>query len=121
DLALAPDTTGAEVWASQGIFARGVSLGAPPDAWNHKGQNWALPPYDPRALAAAGFAPYAEVIRASMSHGAALRIDHVMGLELLFWIPEGASATEGGYVHYPSRELFAVLALESHRQRCAVI
>ncbi len=121
DLALAPDPAGAEAWTGQALFAHDVAIGAPPDDWNLKGQNWALRPYNPSALMATGCIPYADMIRANMSHAGALRIDHMMGLERLFWIPDGAEAKDGSYVRYPADELFAVLALESHRKRCAVI
>lgn len=121
DLALAPDAGGAEAWANQSLLAQGARLGAPPDDWNQKGQNWGLPPYNPLALTAAAYRPFAAVIRANMQHGGALRIDHAMGLERMYWIPEGADAHEGGYVRYPVDELIGILALESQRQKCLVI
>lgn len=121
DLALAPDGSGAEAWAGQSMFAQGVRLGAPPDEWNHKGQDWGLPPYNPHALNAAAYAPVTAVLRANMRHAGALRMDHAMGLQRMYWIPEGAGPQDGAYVRYPVDDLFGVLALESHRQRCIVI
>lgn len=121
DLALAPDSSGAEIWANPTCFARGVSIGAPPDVWNPLGQSWGLPPFVPSALRHAGYAPFAAVLRANMTHRGALRIDHAMGLERLFWIPEGGSPRDGAYVRYPVNDLFAILALESARAECLVI
>lgn len=121
DLALAPDRNGAEAWGNSGLFAQGVTLGAPPDDWNLKGQNWGLPPYSPLALRQAGYRPFIDVIRANMRHAGALRLDHAMWLERMYWIPEGMGAHDGGYVRYPIDDLMGILALESHRQRCIVI
>lgn len=121
DLALAPDRSGAEYWSDRGIFASGVTLGAPPDDWNLKGQNWGLPPYSPTHLREAGYRPFIEIIRANMQHAGALRLDHAMWLERMYWIPEGMSAHDGGYLRYPTEDLMGILALESQRQRCLVI
>jgi 4-alpha-glucanotransferase len=121
DLALAADRAGAETWMNRGFIAKGVSLGAPPDDWNLRGQNWGLPAYNPHALRAAAYAPFAAILRANMRHGGALRIDHVMGLERAFWIPHGAAAQDGGYVRFPVADMMGVLALESARQKCLVI
>ncbi|MEA3192330.1 MAG: 4-alpha-glucanotransferase [Betaproteobacteria bacterium] len=121
DLALGADRGGAEVWSDPEAYAMTVSTGAPPDEFNPKGQDWGLPPYSPRALRARRFRPFAELLRANMPRGGALRIDHVMALMRLYWIPLGAKADRGGYVSYPLRELVAVLAEESRRNRCMVI
>lgn len=121
DLALATDANGADAWAQQGLYAAGVAIGAPPDAWNLRGQNWGMPPMNPMALRERGFAPFAAVVTANMRHGGALRIDHVMSLQRLFWIPDGAEAREGAYVRQPFDELLGIVALESQRQRCMVI
>lgn len=121
DLALAPDSSGGEIWANQELFAHGATLGAPPDPWNPLGQNWGLPPYVPQAMRADAYRQWADVIRALMSRGGALRIDHAIGLERMFWIPAGAGPADGGYVRYPVDELFGVLALESLRQQSLVV
>ncbi len=121
DLALAPDANGAEAWAHQSLLAQGVRLGAPPDEWNQRGQDWGLPPYNPLALRGVAYRPFTAVIRANMNHAGALRMDHVMGLERMYWIPQGAGPRDGGYVRYPVDDLIGVLALESRRQRCLVI
>jgi (1->4)-alpha-D-glucan 1-alpha-D-glucosylmutase len=120
DLAVGADPTGAECWSGQAFLARGATIGAPPDALNLFGQNWGLPPLDPFALADAGYAPLTDLWRSNM-RGGALRIDHILGLVRLFWIPSGASAAEGAYVRYPWRELLGLLAAQSQRSRCMVI
>ncbi len=121
DLALAPDGSGAEVWANQGLFAQGATLGAPPDVLNHLGQNWGLPPYVPDAMRSDAYRQWSGVIRAIMGRGGAMRVDHAIGLERMFWVPEGASAADGGYVRYPVDDLFGVLALESVRAESLLI
>jgi (1->4)-alpha-D-glucan 1-alpha-D-glucosylmutase len=120
DLAVGADPTGAECWSGQAFLARGATIGAPPDPLNLFGQNWGLPPLDPFALADADYAPLTELWRSNM-RGGALRIDHILGLVRLFWIPVGASAAEGAYVRYPWRELLGLLAAQSQRSRCMVI
>ena len=121
DLALGADADGAESWMNRGLMAEGVRVGAPPDDWNLNGQNWGLPPYNPIALRDADYAPFVAVLRAAMRHAGALRIDHAMSLERLFWIPDGAPPADGGYVRYPVEDLFAVVAREGAAQRCVVI
>ena len=121
DLALGADRGGAEVWSDQDAFAGGASCGAPPDEFNPRGQDWGLPPYSPRALRAKAYKPFIELLRANMPVGGALRMDHVMALSRLWWIPQGAKPESGGYVRYPFRELLAILAAESRRARCLVI
>ena len=121
DLAVGVDRGGADAWAAQDLYALGASVGCPPDDFNLHGQNWGLPPMLPHALRAAAYAPFIETLRANMQHTGALRIDHVMGLMRLFWVPAGVRASEGGYVHYPLADLLGILALESQRQRCLVI
>lgn len=121
DLAVSVDRSGAESWANQRLYAVEASIGAPPDAYNLAGQNWNLPPLAPARLRDAAYAPFIATLRASMRHAGALRIDHVMGLMRLFWIPPGAKPTEGAYVYYPRDDLLGILALESQRHRCLVI
>ncbi len=121
DLAVSVDRGGAEAWANQDLYALAVSVGAPPDDFNLNGQNWGLPPPIPDRLRATGYAPFIATLRANMHHTGALRIDHVMGLMRLFWIPEGAPASQGAYVHYPLHDMLGILALESHRNRCLVV
>lgn len=121
DLALGSDPGGAEVWCDQKAFAPGMSIGAPPDEFNPVGQDWGLPPYSPRALAAAGYRPFVDLLKANMPEGGALRMDHVMSLMRLWWIPLGNEPDRGGYVHYPFQALLAVLAEQSRARRCLVI
>jgi len=121
DLAISIDRGGAESWANQAVYAVGASVGAPPDEVNLKGQNWGLPPLRPEALRAARYEPFIATLRANMRYSGALRIDHVMGLYRLYWIPPGASAADGAYVRYPFEDLVTILALESHRNECMVI
>lgn len=121
DLAVGASPDGAEVWADQSLFAAEASFGAPPDPFATKGQDWGMPPIDPLALTARGFEPFIELLQANMAHAGGLRIDHIIGLQRLFWIPKGATAADGAYVRYPVDELFGLLALESYRNECFVI
>ena len=121
DLAVGAAPDGAEVWANPSGFARGVAVGAPPDPFSTNGQNWNLPPPNPEALVANGCAAFNELLAANMRHAGALRIDHVMGLARLFWIPDGAAPVDGAYVSYPLETLLGALAAESNRASCLVV
>jgi (1->4)-alpha-D-glucan 1-alpha-D-glucosylmutase len=121
DIAVSVDSGGAEAWGNQDSYALGASIGAPPDEINLQGQAWGLPPLHPERLRAAAYEPFIAVLRANMRHAGAVRIDHVMGLARLFWVPKGGSAKDGAYVRYPFEDLLGVLALESERNRCMVI
>ena len=121
DLAVSVDRAGSDAWAQQDVYALGASIGAPPDDFNLKGQDWGLPPLRPDRLRATRYGLYAAALRTAMAHAGALRIDHVMQLMRLYWIPRGASAESGAYVHYDLEEMLAILALESHRNKCLVI
>lgn len=115
DLAVGVDPAGADAWLWSDAFARGMAVGAPPDEFNTQGQNWGLPPFDPWRLRAAAYEPFVQTIRAAFRHAGGVRLDHVMGLYRLFWIPDGAPASEGTYVRYPARDLLDIVALESSR------
>jgi len=121
DLAVSVDRGGAETWANRDCYALGASVGAPPDDFNLEGQDWGLSPWIPERLRAAAYAPFIATLRANMRHMGALRIDHVMGLMRLFWIPRGNGAGAGTYVSYPFDDLLGILMLESQRNRCLVI
>ncbi|MFF1403749.1 4-alpha-glucanotransferase [Streptomyces sp. NPDC058294] len=121
DLAVGVHPSGADAWAQQDVFAAGMSVGAPPDAFNARGQDWGLPPWRPDRLAACGHAPYRDLLRALFRYAGALRIDHVMGLFRLWWIPQGSPPTEGTYIHYDSDAMLAILALEATRAGAVVI
>jgi len=118
-IGLAPD--GAEVSAAPGEFLAGLNVGAPPDAFNPNGQDWALTSFSPQALVATGFAPFIATLRANMRHVGGVRIDHAMGLKRLWVVPRGGSPRDGAYLSYPVDDLLRLLALESHRHRAIVI
>jgi 4-alpha-glucanotransferase len=121
DIAVGVTPASATAWASPGVCLSGVSVGAPPDFFNLHGQNWGLAPLSPAGLRESAYALFAATLRHNMRHAGAVRIDHVMGLQRLFWIPEGASPAEGAYVRYPFADLAHIIALESERHRCLVI
>ncbi|MDO8352444.1 MAG: 4-alpha-glucanotransferase, partial [Aestuariivirga sp.] len=121
DLALGCAYEGGEVWARPELFASSVSMGAPPDPFARDGQVWNLPPFNPLALARAGYEPFAEILRANMRHAKVLRIDHILGLSRQFWVPRGASGADGAYVTMPMERLLAITAAESVRAKCLVI
>jgi len=112
---------GADAWAWQDVLAEGVDVGAPPDAFNSQGQNWGSPPLIPWRLRDADYEPFIQSIRATMAGGGGLRIDHVMGLFRLWWVPANGSAADGAYVRYPSDDLLDIVALESHRAQALVV
>ncbi len=120
DLAVGVDPGGFDAWYWQDQIAPGISVGAPPDEFNLAGQSWGVAAFDPWALRAASFEPFIRTIRANLSAGG-LRIDHVMGLFRLFWVPPGGDASLGTYVRYPAAELLDILALESHRAGAFVV
>ncbi|MGQ0578080.1 MAG: 4-alpha-glucanotransferase [Betaproteobacteria bacterium] len=121
DLAVSVDRAGSDTWASPDCYALGASVGAPPDEFNPNGQDWGLPPLRPDRLRARGYRLFIDALRENMRQAGALRIDHVMGLMRLYWIPQGKAAREGTYVHYALDEMLAIVALESERNRCMVV
>lgn len=121
DLAVSVAPDGAEVWSGQDVYALEASVGCPPDPLGPAGQDWGLPPLVPHALAEAAYRPFIELLRINMAQPGALRLDHVMGLRRLFWIPRGRKAADGAYLAYAFEDLLGILALESHRNRCLVI
>ncbi|WP_284943964.1 glycogen debranching protein GlgX [Acidisoma cladoniae] len=121
DLAVGTAPHGAEAWAEQDLLMTGVSVGAPPDPFSMEGQNWSLPPPNPLAMAAEGFAGFAGLLRANMRHAGALRIDHVLALNRLFLIPEGGRATDGAYLAYPLQDMLGITTLESRAAQCIVV
>lgn len=121
DLAVGVHPGGADAWAQGEVFAAGMSVGAPPDAFNARGQDWGLPPWRPDVLAASGYAAYRGLLHGILRHAGALRIDHVMGLFRLWWVPQGCPPTEGTYVRYDADAMLAVLALEAYRAGAVVI
>ena len=121
DLAVGVHPEGADVWALGDVLASGATVGAPPDMYNQQGQNWSQPPWRPDALARAAYKPYRDMLRTVLRHAGAIRIDHVIGLFRLWWIPEGADSGDGAYVRYDHEALVGILALEAHRAGAVVI
>ncbi|MFC5380299.1 4-alpha-glucanotransferase [Aquipuribacter nitratireducens] len=121
DLAVGVHPDGADAWALQDSVARGVSVGAPPDAFNQQGQDWSQPPWRPDALAASAYAPLRDMLRAVLRHGGGIRIDHIIGLFRLWWIPSGAGPAAGTYVRFDHEAMIGVLALEAHRAGAVVV
>jgi 4-alpha-glucanotransferase len=121
DLAVGVDPGGPDGWALQQDLAVGFTVGAPPDAFNQQGQDWRLPPWRPDRLAETGYAPFRDMVRAVLRKGGGLRVDHVLGLFRLWWVPEGASAAEGTYITYDARAMLGILALEAHRANGLVV
>ena len=121
DLPIGVDPDGADAWAWQDVFAQNIGVGAPPDEFNTQGQSWGLPPFVPWKLRAAGYEPFIATLRGAFRHCGGLRIDHVMGLFRLFWIPGGMSPAQGTYVRYNPDEMLAIVALESERAKAYVV
>ncbi|MEE6178276.1 4-alpha-glucanotransferase [Mycobacterium sp. 050134] len=121
DLPVGVDAEGADAWALADVLATGVSVGAPPDNFTPRGQDWGLPPWRPDRLAATGYAAPRDMLRAVVTYADGLRIDHVAGLWRLWWIPPGDGPDRGTYVHYDADVMLAVLALEAHRAGATVV
>jgi 4-alpha-glucanotransferase len=121
DLALGSDRSGSDAWMFQDILALGADCGCPPDAFAQDGQNWGLPPVIPFRLREGAYRMFIAMIRKGLRYGGALRLDHVMGLFRLFWIPRGLPASAGAYVLYPWEDLLAILALESVRHQAVIV
>ena len=121
DLAVGVSAIGADSWAWQQEMAQHITVGAPPDPYAQTGQNWNQPPWRPDRLAELAYRPFRELIRNALRHSGGLRVDHVIGLFRLWWIPEGAGATEGTYVRYDHEASIAIMMLEAQRAGAVVI
>lgn len=121
DLAVGVHPAGAEVWTLGPALARGLTVGAPPDAFNQIGQDWSQPPWRPDVLAELGYAPYRAVLRAALRHAGGLRIDHVMGLFRLWCIPHGDAPSQGAYLRYDHEAMVSILLLEAERAGAFVV
>jgi len=121
DMPLGTHPFGYDIWREQEIFAGNVTVGAPPDPIFTGGQDWGFPPLHPERSRERGHRYVAAALRHQLEHAGLLRIDHVMGLHRLFWIPQGIDSSEGVYVRYPAEELYALLSLESHRHRSTIV
>ncbi|HEU5033342.1 MAG TPA: 4-alpha-glucanotransferase [Mycobacteriales bacterium] len=121
DLAVGADPGGADAWMLQDTLALGARIGAPPDLFNQQGQDWGMPPWHPRRLAEHGYVPLRELLRPLLRHSGGLRIDHVLGMFRMWWIPAGADARGGTYVSYDADALLGVIALEAERAGAIVV
>jgi 4-alpha-glucanotransferase len=121
DLPIGVDPDGADAWVWQDILATGSSVGAPPDRYIVQGQDWGLPPFVPHRLAAAGYEPFVQTVRAALRHAGGLRIDHVMGLFRLFWVPRGLTPADGAFVRSRAADLLGIVALESVRAGAFIV
>lgn len=121
DLAVGVSEGSAEIWGNRDLYITEASVGAPPDVLGPLGQNWGLPPMDPETLYHQRYQPIIDLFNSNMQSAGALRIDHVMALLRLWWVPKGEDAKAGGYVYYPVDDLLGILALESYRHKSLVI
>jgi len=121
DLPLGVHREGYDSWRERQLFVPGMSAGAPPDALFHKGQDWGFPPLHPQKMREQGYRYPIAYLKHHMRYADVLRVDHVMGLHHLFWVPQGMEATAGVYIRYPADEMYAILSVESHRHQCLVV
>ncbi len=121
DLAVGTDSGGSHAWSRRHDMLRGVTIGAPPDELNRLGQDWGLTTFSPRALRQHGFAPFIEMLRASLRHAGGVRIDHILGLNRLWLVPDGVGPVDGAYIDYPLHEMMNLIALEAWRHRATVV
>ena len=121
DLAVGVHPGGADAWRMPGMYATGIRVGAPPDPFNQQGQDWMQPPWRPDRLAESGYSAFRDIIRAVLRNAGGVRVDHIIGLFRLWWIPEGRGAQEGAYVYYDHEAMIGVLALEAQRAGAVVV
>ncbi len=121
DLAVGVDLSSADAWTLRDVLAPGISVGAPPDMYNQQGQDWNQPPWHPSRLAEAGYAPFRNMLSTVLRHAGGIRVDHVLGLFRLWWVPAGNSPRDGAYVTYDHDALIGILALEAQRAGAVVI
>lgn len=121
DLAVGVNPDGADAWALQEVLALGVTAGAPPDEFNQLGQDWSQPPWRPDQLVEQAYEPFRALVNGVLRHAGGVRIDHIIGLFRLWWIPRGAAPTEGTYVRYDHEAMIGIVALEAHRTGAVVV
>ena len=121
DLAVGVSRAGADAWALQDCFAQGITVGAPPDPYNQNGQNWNQPPWRPDRLAETAYEPFRRLVSTVLRHSGGIRVDHVIGLFRLWWIPDGGGPTQGTYVRYDHEAMIGILALEAQRAGAVVV
>lgn len=121
DLAVGVNASGAETWMLSDVFAQGCTVGAPPDAYSQMGQDWGQPPWRPDRLAELAYAPFRTMVQNALRHAGGLRVDHIIGMFRLWWVPQGLGPKEGTYVRYDHDALIGILALEAYRAQALVI
>jgi 4-alpha-glucanotransferase len=121
DLAVGTDPAGADAWALQDALALGAHIGAPPDGFNQRGQDWGMPPWHPRRLEELGYAPLRDLVAGLLRHAGGVRIDHILGLFRAWWVPAGGSARDGSFVSYDAEAMLAVIVLEAFRAGGVVV
>ena len=121
DLAVGVHPFGADAWSLQDSYATGITVGAPPDPYNQNGQDWSQPPWRPDRLAESAYAPFRAMVATILRHAGGIRVDHVIGLFRLWWIPQGLGPTQGTYVRYDHEAMVGILALEAHRAGALVV
>lgn len=121
DLAVGMDPSGSHAWSRQSDILNGLTIGAPPDLFNPNGQQWGITGFSPAALRTTGFAPFLATLRACLRNAGGLRIDHAMGLQRLWLMPDGASPADGAYLRYPLTDQLRLLLLEAHRHQAIVV
>ncbi|WP_397473658.1 4-alpha-glucanotransferase [Pusillimonas sp.] len=121
DLAIGADVRGSQAWGAAQDILQGATVGAAPDLYHDSGQDWGLTAFSPRALREQGFQPFLSILRHALSHAGGVRIDHVLGLARMWLVPQGASAAQGAFLHYPLQDMLGLLALESHRHKAIVV
>jgi 4-alpha-glucanotransferase len=121
DLAVGVHPGGADAWRMRSTYATGTNVGAPPDPFNQRGQDWSQPPWRPNRLEEVGYAPLRDLVRAILRHAGGVRVDHIIGLFRLWWIPEGMAPDQGTYVYYDHEATIGVLALEAQRAGAVVV
>lgn len=121
DLAVGVSKSSAETWLMRDVYASGVTVGAPPDQYNQAGQDWGQPPWNPRRLEELAYEPFREMVRSALHRVGGLRIDHIIGLFRLWWVPEGLGPAAGTYVRYDHDAIIGILALEAHRAQALVV
>lgn len=121
DMAVGVHPSGSDVWWNPECFAKGATVGAPPDYFNQQGQDWSQPPLNPIELENTGYLTYRHMVQGMFAHAGAVRIDHILGLFRLWWIPSGHTPKDGAYVQYDSEIMLGILALEASRAHGVVV